>query len=123
MKDIKKYVVNLAKDYFKHVVFLGMGSFTLWAGYTLKTTANKYTSLPDKYERLLEIRDQDSARVKEHLKEDSLKEAAINFTIISLLRKVDSTGKECRHTDSVCTNFIKTLRDDNQRIKSKLRIQ
>lgn len=95
------YAKDYAKDYFKHIIFLLLCAFFSWIGYEIKTGVNKFTSLPDKYEKMIKIREQDSIRATNHLREDSLKDIENSKEYITLKHKIDSIGRKSKYNDSI----------------------
>lgn len=71
MKKIKNFV----KEYLKHIVFVIMTSATIsffgWIGYSIKSSFEKYTSVPAKVAMMMEIHKKDSIKADEFIKHDS----------------------------------------------------
>lgn len=84
---------NFIKDYFKHIVFVLLTSGTLsffgWVGLSIKSAFEKYTSVPAKLDKMIEIHRQDSIYATEYMKHDDARE-------IYFIRQLDSLKKVIR---------------------------
>ena len=67
----------------------GTISFFGWVGLSIKSAFEKYTSVPDKLDKMMEIHRQDSIRAEEFMKNDEARE-------IYFIQQLDSLKKVVR---------------------------
>lgn len=95
-----KKLFDFIKDYFKHIVFALMTSGTLaffgWVGYSIKSSFEKYTSVPAKMDTVKKVvgmmvivHKQDSINTMEYRKHDDERE-------VYFIQQLDSLKKEIR---------------------------
>lgn len=88
-----KKISTFLKDYFRHIVFVLLTSVTLsffgWVGFSIKAAFEKYTSVPEKLDRMLEIHKRDSVRADEFMENDKQRE-------IFFIQQLDSLKKVIR---------------------------
>jgi len=95
-----KKLFDFIKDYFKHIVFVVLTSSTLsffgWVGYSIKSSFEKYTSVPAKMDKMMEIHKQDSVNAVEYMKNDDERET-------HFIQQLEELKKEIKEMKSLKT--------------------
>lgn len=88
------FVKDLAKDYFKKIIFAGVTGLAIWGWTSWKTSMDERNeiimNMPKKYERLLEIRTADSLWAIKQLREERKRDSIQDINFADLKHKFDS---------------------------------
>lgn len=97
MKKYNKseWIIKIITAHLDKIVYGALLSIISWLGYEwkqAKTKLDDITSLPAKYQKMIEIRKQDSTLIVNHFKQDSIKDACSNYEFLRMKHYVDSLG-------------------------------